>query len=101
MRVKILARIWNLVWVPKGESVTSRSTSFSKTDRGLTEAPTLKKKRMFIRKGLPEHEELEVILHECLHAADWSKDEEWVENASADIARVLWKMGWRKSNGSA
>lgn len=37
----------------------------------------------------------EVLIHEILHAADWSKDESWVEQAAADIERVLFRQGFR------
>lgn len=29
------------------------------------------------------------IIHECLHGAEWTKDEEWVEQVSGAIARHL------------
>ena len=38
------------------------------------------------------------VLHECLHAADWSKDEEWVEQVSEDLARILFKLGYRRTD---
>lgn len=54
-----------------------------------------------IRPGLqsPDCEDLLLssLLHECLHAADWSKDEEWVEEVSVDIARILRRFGFHRA----
>jgi hypothetical protein len=101
--VKILGRVWQWVWVPKGVGLIVRKgrgddpdQRFAKSDSGLTESPKLKGKRIFIREHLPMKKELDTTLHECLHAADWSKDEEWVEDTAHDITRILWRLGWRK-----
>ena len=47
-----------------------------------------------VRPGLPPRKRLEVIIHEILHAADWSKDEEWVEETGRDIAGALHSIGY-------
>lgn len=102
--VKILGRVWQWVWVPKGVALIVRKSEkgdekdhrLKSTDCGLTESPKLKGKRIFIRENLPPQRELDTIIHECLHAADWWKDEEWIEDVAHDIARVLWRLGWRK-----
>jgi len=39
---------------------------------------------------------LETLLHECLHAEVWAKTEEVVDRASCDIARLLWRLGFRR-----
>jgi len=39
---------------------------------------------------------LESLLHECLHAEAWAKTEEVVDRASCDIARLLWRLGFRR-----
>lgn len=44
--------------------------------------------------------ELDTILHELLHAADWSKDEDWIGDRATEIARVLWRLGYRKGEGT-
>lgn len=102
--VKIVGHVWEWVWVPKGVGLIVRKgkkgdpdQKLSKTDSGLTEAPSLKGKRIFLREQLPMKKELDTTIHECLHAADWSKDEEWVEDAAHDIARILWRLGWRRT----
>lgn len=57
--------------------------------RGKCDPPNAVGKRIQIRADLPREELIEVLLHECLHAADWSKDEAWVERIAWDIARTL------------
>lgn len=49
-----------------------------------------------IRTGVSEKRELEVLIHEVLHAADWWKDERWVEEVGRDLARLLWRLGYRR-----
>lgn len=38
---------------------------------------------------------LETLLHELTHAAFWDIGEEAVDEACADIIRVLWRLGMR------
>jgi hypothetical protein len=35
------------------------------------------------------------VIHELLHAAHWDLDELAVEETAEDLARVLWKLGYR------
>ena len=35
-------------------------------------------------------------IHDLLHASFWNIAEENIDQAGYDIARVLWKLGWRK-----
>ena len=47
-----------------------------------------------IRPGLTRKRELEVLIHELLHAADWTKDESWVHETSEDITAFLSALGF-------
>ena len=38
---------------------------------------------------------LDLMIHEMLHACNWYKKEETVDKTATDIARALWRMGWR------
>ena len=38
---------------------------------------------------------LETLLHECLHASDWTKKEETVERTAREIAHLMWRLGYR------
>ena len=40
--------------------------------------------------------ELEALLHETLHAEDWSKSEEIVTRIAHEQARLLWRLGYRR-----
>ena len=41
-------------------------------------------------------DDLDYIIHECLHACFWDLEEIAVERAADDISRLLWRLGWRK-----
>ena len=38
---------------------------------------------------------MEVAIHEGLHACNYSKSEEEVDQTAKDIARFLWRLGFR------
>ena len=38
---------------------------------------------------------LETVVHEALHAGAWSKSEEVVGRTAREIARLLWRLGYR------
>jgi len=104
MRFKIMGKWWRLVWVSKGASFVARSDKKDKSSDqrmgknldGLCEAPWLKKKRIFLRHGIKKEKgKLEPAIHEFTHAADWSKDEEWVNQFGHDLANFLYTLGWR------
>ena len=40
--------------------------------------------------------ELDTIIHELIHAAQWDLAEEAVEEMACSIAGALWRLGWRK-----
>lgn len=74
-------------WAPCGPAIDGRCDS-----------PASTAKEIRLRPGLKKHPRqlLETLLHECLHAADWSKSEDWTEDVSADLARILWRFGYRR-----
>ena len=86
MRVKILGKTWHL---------ETQSRRMPADHDGFCDAPNLPSKTIRIRSGLGEKRQLEVVLHELLHAADWHKDETWVEQVAEDVAAILWKLGYR------
>ena len=85
MRIKIGGKYWNLGF-----------TELDEETGGECDSPDTNGKEIRIATDIKNQEELEVIIHELLHAADWSKDEDWVEVIADDIARTLWKLGWKK-----
>lgn len=101
MRVKLFNRIWEVLFVPRLQvepgKKRAKSNVLDHEDRGDCDPPTIKNKQIRIADDLPPEEELEVTIHEALHACDWYKDEEWVEITAKDISRLLYhKLGWRK-----
>jgi hypothetical protein len=55
-------------------------------------------KTIRLKSGLKGEEELEVLIHEMLHACFWDIAEESIDEAGVDIARVLWRLGYRKTD---
>lgn len=49
-----------------------------------------------IASGLPPQKELETVIHEMTHGADWHRDEKSVAQFAADVARVLTELGFGK-----
>ena len=85
MRIKVGNKYWNLVFIELDENTG-----------GECDSPDTKGKEISISTDLQREEELEVVIHELLHASDWSKDEEWVEEIAQDISNVLMRLGWKK-----
>ena len=87
MLVTVNGKRWDMVFAPLQDC------------DGQCDAPTDKRKRIKLAPRLKKDPRrlMEVVIHELLHACDWSKAEEWVEPTAEDIARVLWKIGYRLS----
>ena len=66
---------------------------------GDCDGPQVPNKTMRIKRSLADKKKLEVILHESLHAADWHRSEEWVHETAEDLTRILWRLGWRPTDG--
>lgn len=47
--------------------------------------------------GQSEADELDTVVHEVLHAAYPDLEEIAVGETGAAIAKVLWRLGWRKT----
>ena len=86
MRITILNKRWKLVRRHTGPVAD-----------GHCDPPNAPHKQISVHSGLRGERELEVFIHEMMHAADWSKDEDWVRDLSQDMAKVLWRLGYRKS----
>ena len=63
---------------------------------GVCDPPTAKNRKIEISTEIKGKKELEVLLHEALHACHWDLDEEAVYESANDIANMLWKCGFRK-----
>ena len=92
MLINILGKRWKIVW--------KSSKEIGANKYGECDPPSKKGKEIRIYKGLKGEQRLEVLIHEMLHAADWSKDESWVNDTSKDIARVLTRLGYKEGSVS-
>ena len=83
--VKLGGRRWRLRYVPRlGDSW------------GECDPPTASRKEIRISREVAGEKELEILIHEMLHALNWTHDETHVEQSAVDIARTLWRIGFRK-----
>ncbi len=102
MRARIFHKIWHIIFVaPSLLRGKKQCKSVVEGTRGDCDDPTTKNKTIRIANNLPPIEQLEVVIHEALHASDWFKDEEWIEEVAVDIARLLWRLGWRLTKDGA
>jgi hypothetical protein len=74
----------------------TKSGSISSDTRGFCTDVTEPHRRICLDSKLQGEEELEVYIHEFLHACFWDMDESAIEEAGEDIARALWRLGYRK-----
>ena len=56
-----------------------------KTVRGDCDAPSTPGKEIRVDRQLEGEEELEVLIHECSHAAFWALDESFIERGAKDL----------------
>lgn len=93
-KVRILGKTWHLKYVPE-EELHEEGEEYP--HKGDCDPPDKKNKTIRISEALTDVEELDTLLHEFLHAAEWNMSEEWVDAAGRDIAHALWRLGWRKT----
>jgi hypothetical protein len=63
---------------------------------GLCDAPKVKEREIFILAEPFTCAELITIIHESLHAEDWSVSDGVVDRVSAEIGKLLWRFGYRR-----
>lgn len=96
MHVTILGKRFKLEFVPSKE--------MARGQLGECSDPNEPQRVIRINQNCKGRLLTEVLIHECLHAADWHKDEEWVERVATDIERVLHRVlgdKGRDANGLA
>jgi hypothetical protein len=57
-------------------------------------------KTIRIAQGMSSELELDTVIHECLHAAGWHIDEEFVGRFATDVAKILAELGYRKDTSA-
>jgi len=85
MRVVIRNKAYQFQFVPKIEQGA----------KGMCDSPSAAGKRIRVLERLSGQDRLETIIHEILHACYWDMDEEAIHHPAADIARILWRLGYR------
>jgi len=64
---------------------------------GICESPRSSKQPVLrVSVGIDTCKGLKTLLHECLHACNWSVTEEVTERTACDIARLLWRLNFRR-----
>lgn len=92
---RIAGRLYRIQW----RTYLGKCAPGSKHDAaGKCDPPDSPRPTIRIISGMPEGEELRVLIHEGLHAADWSKDEEWVDQVSSDLAGLLTRAGYGRTS---
>ena len=51
---------------------------------------------IILERDLSKKVGLETVIHEALHACDWRMKEDKVDIIAKDIARFLWRLGYRR-----
>lgn len=83
MFVTILGKRWRLRFTPL------------KVKDGSCDPPDGSAKEIVVESRLKGRGKLDVLIHEMLHAANWHLDEAFVAQCASDMARVLWRLGYR------
>jgi len=85
MRVEIRGKRWSLEVVDYLQDGSC----------GSIDPPDTPKKRILIASNQTPIDQLDTVLHECLHAAFPDLDEEAITESSTDITKVLFQLGCR------
>jgi len=98
VKIKILGKVWDLKFV--NHLGYEGPIEQQNLVWGDCSDPNQPNKTIRIRRGISELEseecKLAVFIHEFQHAAEWSKDEEYVRKFGEDLARYLWRLGYRQ-----
>lgn len=86
IRVTIAGRRWMIRYAPAREMPGALGDCSHPPGRH----PTIR-----IRSNLRSLRKLDAEIHELLHASRPELDEEAVDRTASEIARALWKIGWR------
>lgn len=66
-------------------------------NKGDVDPPNAVDKEIRLDRSLRGEELLEILIHECLHIYDWKKDESYVDKEAKELARIIWRMGYRRT----
>lgn len=86
MLVTMLGKRWKFLFTPLRKA------------SGYCDPPAQTGKRIVVDSRLRGEHRLGVIIHELRHAADWGRDEGFVDQESKDLTRVLWRLEYRRAD---
>jgi hypothetical protein len=86
MRVRLGGKYWRLRFVPN-------LNNYGEVEHGDTADTRIIRVRM----RQSQYEMMDTLIHEAMHAARPELDEDAVASASSDIARMLWRLGYRRN----
>lgn len=85
---------------PKTVTIRGKRWRFEFTNKGIPQDDVAqiytKPRKIVVRPRLKGQHRLDIVIHELLHAALWDLDEEAIDSTASDIARVLWRLGYRE-----
>jgi hypothetical protein len=85
MLIKLVGKRWRVRFVSR------------MADEGRCDPPDQPHKTISIARRLRGERQLDVLLHELLHACNWQLAEEHITQIATDIARALWRLGYRQT----
>lgn len=85
VKLRLAGRLWRLLFVSK----------LPQDIEGFCDNPAKKDKCIRVLRHLRGERKLTVLIHEMLHATNWELAEHHVDQVSMDIARALWRLGYR------
>lgn len=94
MVITLMGRHWPVIWKKRLPRTETGHKAL-----GWCDPPEKVGKKITIREGLEPAQELEVFIHEQIHAGKFELREEFVDQFAADLAANIIQLGWRKTEG--
>lgn len=74
--------------------------AFGRLDRQHDGVCDFEKRTITVRRSLQGERQLEITLHELLHACHWDLDEQAVDETAKNLSKVLWRLGYRRQENN-
>jgi len=74
------------------------SATLAADTKGEADSPDKAGPEIRVRRGERDLMLLDTLIHEGLHACLWDMDDEAVTATASDIARLLWRLGYRRQD---
>lgn len=86
----------SVIWLRNKKYKFIRTRALPRDCWGVCDDPSGAFRKIKVDRKLRGMKELEVILHEMLHACFWDIDEKVIKEVGADMSKALWVMGYKK-----